>query len=112
MQKVLDIMGRNKVVLLPRLTRILTGVGENIKLARLRRNLSSEQVAERANITRYVVSQIEKGSPAVSLGAYLQVLFVLGLEADLVKIADEDVLGRKLQDLELTTKQRAPKRTN
>lgn len=103
-------MGRNKAILLPKLSRLLTGVGENIKLARLRRKLSSEQVAERANITRYVVSQIEKGSSAVSIGAYLQVMFVLGLEGDLAKIAAEDVLGRKLQDLELTTKQRAPKR--
>jgi transcriptional regulator with XRE-family HTH domain len=103
-------MGRSKAILLPKLNRILNEVGENIKLARLRRKLSAEQVAERANITRYVVSQIEKGSPAVSMGSCLQVLFVLGLESDLMKIATEDVLGRKLQDIELTTKLRAPKR--
>jgi len=102
-------MGRNKAMLLPKLNRILKDVGENIKLARLRRKLSAEQIAERANVTRYVVSQIEKGSPAVSIGLHLQVLFVLGLEADLMKIAGEDALGRKLQDIELTTKQRAPK---
>ena len=103
-------MGRNKAILLPKLNRVLTSLGENIKLARLRRKLSAEQIAERANLTRYVVSQIEKGSPAVSVGSYLQVLFVLGLESDLMKVAAEDALGRKLQDIELTNKKRAPKR--
>ncbi len=96
--------------MLPKLNRVLTSLGENIKLARLRRKLSAEQIAERANLTRYVVSQIEKGSPAVSVGSYLQVLFVLGLESDLMKVAAEDALGRKLQDIELTNKKRAPKR--
>ena len=103
-------MGRNKAILLLKLNRVLTSLGENIKLARLRRKLSAEQIAERANLTRYVVSQIEKGSPAVSVGSYLQVLFVLGLESDLMKVAAEDALGRKLQDIELTNKKRAPKR--
>lgn len=71
--------------------------GENIKLARLRRKLSTEQVAERANI-RPTLWSIEKGSSTVAIGAYAQVLFVLGLGKDLVKLAGDDILGRKLQD--------------
>ena len=67
-------------------------------------------MAERANVTRYVIGQIEKGAPAVSIGVYVQVLFVLGMEADLAKIASEDPVGRKLQDSNLTVTERAPKK--
>lgn len=84
--------------------------GENIKLARLRRKLSTEQVAERANIARTTLWAIEKGSPNVALGSYVQVLFVLGLEKDLLKLAGDDPLGRKLQDAKLLVKERAPKK--
>lgn len=84
--------------------------GENIKLARLRRKLSAEQVAERANITRVTLLKIEKGSGGVSVSSYAQVLFVLGLEKDLLKLAGDDPLGRKLQDAQLTVKERAPKK--
>jgi hypothetical protein len=44
-------MKTQKRLLLPKIVRILVETGENIKLARLRRKLSAEQVAERANIT-------------------------------------------------------------
>lgn len=103
-------MGRNKIVLLPKMKRILTELGENIRLARLRRKLSAEQVAERANISRPTLLSIEKGSESTSIGAYLQVLVVLGLEKDLLKVAQDDLLGRKLQDAQLLTKERAPKK--
>ena len=59
-------------------------MGENIKLARLRRKLTAEQVAERAGISRSTLWQVEKGLPSVSMGTYAQVLFVLGLEKDLL----------------------------
>lgn len=104
-------MGKRNTVLLPKLNMILVKLGENIKLARLRRKLSSEQVAERANISRPTLSSIEKGSATVSIGAYLQVLFVLGLEKDILLLAKDDELGRKLQDANLISKERAPKRT-
>jgi transcriptional regulator with XRE-family HTH domain len=91
-------------------TKILIGLGENIKLARLRRKLSTEQVAERANISRPTLSAIEKGSPTVGIGAYIQVLFVLGLAEDFLKVANDDELGRRLQDAKLITKERAPKK--
>lgn len=89
------------MILLPRLSKILEESGENIKLARLRRNLTMEQVAERAGIARSTLWQVEKGQPSVSFGVYAQVLFVLGLEKDILKIAGDDILGRKLQDAEL-----------
>ena len=97
---------------LPSSEKILAEMGENIKLARLRRKLNAEKVAERANISRVTLWSIEKGSPAVAMGAYCQVLFVLGLEKDLLKVAADDTLGRKLQDAELIVKERAPKKRN
>lgn len=100
-----------KPAMLPKLERILSEAGENIKLARLRRKLSAEQVAERANINRITLLNIEKGSGGVAMGSYAQVLFVLGLEGDLRKLAGEDILGRKLQDAELVVKERAPKKS-
>ncbi|MDZ7846466.1 MAG: helix-turn-helix domain-containing protein [Owenweeksia sp.] len=66
--------------ILPRLVRVLEQLGGNIKLARLRRKLSIQQVSERAGINRNTLTAIEKGSPSVSLGNYAQVLMVLGLE--------------------------------
>ncbi|SFE97396.1 Helix-turn-helix domain-containing protein [Chitinophaga sp. CF118] len=94
-------MTERKTILLPNNQKILTTLGENIKLARKRRKLTSTQVAERANIVRSTLYLIEKGAPGVTLGSYLQVLFVLGLEKDLLKITADDELGRKLQDARL-----------
>ena len=99
-------MGRKTIVLLPKSRRILSNLGENIKLARLRRKLSAEQVAERANISRPTLIEIEKGSANTSMGAYLQVLSVLGLEQDLSNVAKDDRLGRKLQDISISTKKK------
>ena len=103
-------MAKKKIVILPKTKRILSEMGENVKLARLRRKLSSQQVAERANISRPTLSAIEKGSPSVSIGSYLLVLQVLGLEKDFLLLAKDDELGRKLQDANIITKSRAPKR--
>lgn len=97
-------------MLSPKTKKILAGLGENIKLARLRRKLSAEQVSERANISRPTLLAIEKGLPTVSIGSYIQVLFVLGLAEDLLKVASDDELGRKLQDAKLIIKKRAPKK--
>lgn len=105
-------MPKKKIVILPKTKRIISEMGDNIKLARLRRKLSSEQVAERANISRPTLSAIEKGSPTVSIGSYLLVLQVLGLESDFLLLAKDDELGRKLQDARINTNERAPKRKN
>jgi len=103
-------MSKKRMVLLPKTKRILVELGDNIKLARLRRKLSSEQVAERANISRPTLLAIEKGSPTVSIGSYLLVLQVLGLEKDITLVGKDDELGRRLQDARISTNERAPKR--
>ncbi|MBB4603500.1 transcriptional regulator with XRE-family HTH domain [Hymenobacter luteus] len=91
---------------------MLTQTGENIRLARLRRKLSAARVAERAAISRNTLHAIEQGASTVSMGAYLQVLFVLGLEKTLLQLAADDVLGRKLQDADLVVSARAPKQSS
>lgn len=104
-------MSRNSIILLPKNKKLLQAVGENIKLARLRRKLTMDQVSERAGISRPTLSSLEKGSASISLGIILQVLLVLGLEKDILLLADDDVLGRKIQDANLTVKERGPKNT-
>ena len=103
-------MKAKRAKLLPKEKRILETVGENIKLARLRRKLTTEQVSKRANIGRSTLWHVEKGSEHISIGIILQVLSVLGLAQDLKNIAEDDLLGRKLQDAKLTTKKRGPKK--
>ena len=87
--------------LLPKQAKLLTTLGEHIKMARLRRKLTAEQVAERAGISRRTLLSVEKGVPGVAMSTYVQVLFVLGLANDLLEVAKDDVLGRKLQDAKL-----------
>lgn len=85
-------------------------VGEQIKLARLRRNLSIAQIAERATCSPLTVGSIEKGSPTVAIGIYARVLYALQLEDDLLHLASADELGRCLQDLSLINRRRASKK--
>ena len=94
-------MRTKRKVIFPKHQKILEGLGENIKLARKRRKLTTTQVAERADIDRTTLYQIEKGNPKVSMGAYFNVLRVLGLQDDFLKLAADDEFGRKLQDLDL-----------
>jgi len=94
-------MNKKKQILFPRHKEVLKQMGENIKLARKRRKITTIQVAERANIVRSTLYLIEKGNPSVSIGAYFNVLRVLGLQNDFLKIASDDEFGRKLQDIEL-----------
>ena len=85
----------------PKYNILLQKMGENIKLARKRRRLTTVQVSERADIARSTLYLIEKGEPSVAMGAYFNVLRVLGLQDDFLKLAGDDELGRKLQDLDL-----------
>ena len=85
-------------------------VGEQIKLARLRRNLSVAQVAERATCSPLTVSRIEKGAPTVAIGIYLRVLYALQLDDDILSLAKDDKLGRTLQDMNLAQRERASKK--
>lgn len=103
------IMPSKPLTLFPSEAQLLIKLGERLKMARLRRKLSTATVAARAHISRMTLYRVEEGSPAVGIGVYLRVLVVLGLENDMELVAADDKLGRKLQDLELPTKQRARK---
>ena len=101
---------QRKPVILPKTEKILATMGEQIKLARLRRNLSAALVAERAGISRATLWHVEKGDPSVAMGHYARVLMALGgMDKDLLLIAKDDEVGRRLQDLHITTKKRAIK---
>lgn len=104
-------MNSKEIILLPTATKILSQLGEDIKLARLRRKLSTKQIAERAGISRSTLWLIEKGTPSVAMGAYLQVLFVMGLEKNILLLANDDLLGRKIQDADLLVRKRATKKS-
>lgn len=97
-------MNTKKQILFPKHQKILELVGENIKLARKRRKLTTIQISERAGIARNTLYLIEKGSSSVSIGAIFNVLRALGLQDDFLKLAADDEFGRKLQDIELLSK--------
>jgi transcriptional regulator with XRE-family HTH domain len=96
--------------LLPSQQRLLQTFGEQIRYARLRRDLSTVQIAERAGISRTTLVKVEKGDESVALGQYFRVLIVLGLAKDITLVAKDDELGRKLQDAKLEVKKRASKK--
>lgn len=99
--------------IMPATENILQTMGEQIKLARLRRNLTAELVAERAGISRATLWKIENGNPAVAMGMYAAVLHALNnMDQDLLLIAKDDKLGRQLQDLGLLSRKRAKRRTH
>jgi transcriptional regulator with XRE-family HTH domain len=93
-----------KSPILPSLERHLARMGENIRLARQRRELTAEIIAERAGISRHTLMAIEKGSDRVAMGSYAKVLLSLGLEKELNKIGADDEFGYKLQDARLGRK--------
>jgi transcriptional regulator with XRE-family HTH domain len=97
-------MSTKKAVVFPVHLQLLEQMGEQIRLARKRRKLTTTQVAERAAINRSTLVEVEKGNPSVSMGAYFNTLRVLGLQKDVLKIAADDEYGRKLQDLALISK--------
>ena len=103
-------MGKRAAVIMPQTRKILEQMGEQIRLARLRRKLSLELVAERAGISRATLISIEKGAPTGSIGAYAGVLYaVKNMDSDLQVIVKDDEYGRRLQDLALPTRRRSPK---
>jgi transcriptional regulator with XRE-family HTH domain len=101
---------KSSVILLPKHKRQFSQLGERLKLARLRRGLSAQLVADRAGISRQSLTRIEAGEPNVTFSNLFQVMRVLGLGDDLDKLAADDELGRKLQDLDLKTPKRGPRR--
>jgi transcriptional regulator with XRE-family HTH domain len=104
-------MPKKAILLLPETIEYLEQMGLQIKYARLRRNLSAELVAERAGISRATLCAIEKGAPSVAIGYYATVLHALNyMDKDLLLIAKDDELGRKLQDLNLPVRKRVAKK--
>ena len=103
-------MSRQRPVHLPKHTRLLQRLGENLRLARKRRKLTTSQVAERAGISRSTLYHLENGESNTSLGSLLQVLVALSLENDLAQLAADDLLGQKLMDAGLDQPQRSSKR--
>ena len=104
-------MNKRGVTVSPKTAEILEQMGEQIKLARLRRRLSTELVAVRAGISRATLWNVEKGSPSVAIGIYAAVLHALGnMDNDFLLVAKDDEFGRTLQDLELPVRRRAPKK--
>lgn len=97
-------MRKNKVVIYPKMQRQLTIMGEQIKLARLRRKYSVTLIAERAGISRATLYKVEKGDPSVAMGIYAKVLSSIGLQDDILLLAKDDALGHALQDAQLLNK--------
>lgn len=101
-------MAKKSVVIMPKTAKILADMGEQIKLARLRRDLSVKLISERSGVSRATIWKVEKGSPDVAMGIYASVLHAIsGMDKDLLKIASDDKLGRTLQDLKLKVRKRA-----
>lgn len=94
-------MEKRTATLFPKQQAILVQLGENIRLAAKRRKLTQTQMAERTGLSKPTLRKIERGDGSVSIGHYLSVLSVLGLADDLTKVARDDELGRKLQDIDL-----------
>ena len=97
---------KRSAVVFPKNQQVLSQLGENIQLARKRRNYTQTLISERTGLSRLTIRKIEQGDPKVSLGHYVSVLGVLGLVEDLAKVASDDELGRKLQDIKLMGKQK------
>jgi len=103
------IMPSPSPLLYPRQAKLLSEFGERLRSARLRRRFTASLVAERADISRQTLTKVERGDPSVTLGTYVRVLVAVGLEGDIGLLAQDDVVGRRLQDAELETPKRVRK---
>jgi transcriptional regulator with XRE-family HTH domain len=97
-------MAKTTAPLLPTTSRLLQEVGERLRLARRRRRLQAKQVAERAGMNVMTLRAIERGSAGATMGAYASVMQVLQLERGLSHLAQDDPLGRQLQDKALDSR--------
>ena len=97
-------MPKTAKIILPAERQLLADLGVRLRLARLRRKLAGSDVARQAGISRTTLHNAESGDSAVTLGTYLRVLALLGLEQDIAKLAADDKVGRRLQDMRLVSK--------
>jgi transcriptional regulator with XRE-family HTH domain len=97
---------KRSAVVFPKNRKVLEQLGDNIKLACKRRGYTQVLVSERTGLSRLTIRKIEQGDPKVSIGHYVAVLRVLGLTEDFARVANDDELGRKLQDIKLMSKQK------
>lgn len=97
-------------ILYPRQAKLVAELGQRLREARRRRRYTASLVAERADISRQTLTKVERGDPSVTLGTYVRVLVVVGLERDLALVAKDDVVGRRLQDAELGMPRRRGRR--
>ena len=102
-------MAKKIAPLLPATDELLRQFAERLRLARLRRRLSAKQVAERAGMAPMTLRSLERGGSGVTMGAYLAVMQVLGIEKDLDLLGKADPVGRELQDAQLPAHAKAPR---
>lgn len=95
----------------PRAQARLSALGQRLRAARLRRRVSQSQIAARVGVSRETIALLEKGDPRIGLAVLVRALSVLGLEADLDLLAANDEIGKRLQDVELPVRARAPRTT-
>ena len=89
---------------------ILKTMGQQIKLARLRRRLAGEILAKKDGISRTTLYSIEKGSPAVTIGNYASVLAIMDrMDKDFLLIAKNDEKGNALRDELILKHGKAPR---
>ena len=88
-------------------------LGYRVRLARTRRGMSIAEVAAKAGINRNTLNALELGKPGVALGAYVTVLWVLGLDKTLDGVAhpDADIHGKTLEASRLPARVRKSRKS-
>src|SRR5450830_1525567 len=97
-------MAKKTAPLLPLSAELLNQFGDRLRLARLRRGLTAKNMCERAGMAPMTLRGLERGEAGVTIGAYLSVMQVLGLEKELESLAALDPVGRELQDARLNAR--------
>jgi transcriptional regulator with XRE-family HTH domain len=105
-------MAQKIAPLLPATDELLRQFSDRLRLARLRRRLTAKQVAERAGMAPMTLRSLERGGSGVTMGAYLAVMQVLGIEKDLNLLGQSDIVGRALQDAQLHAHSKTARRTS
>ena len=103
-------MSRKTLILEPNTEDKLKKLGQRIKKARLRRNISAETISKQAGIGESTFYAIERGASTVSIGAYVAVLHVLGLDSDLDVIVLDETGKALFGEPNLVERKRAKRR--